>query len=348
MKSKVHIFYQMQFDQTIESAYTDFYDDDEVAVIVSNQSDCDQWDSSDDELHIPQSDVETARLDIPLTPHQSKPYSLPYPHEPVCESVEPELARLRLDYDSSDEDLGFVEFIEEDPSPQPLQVTKRKPRIKTHKDECKSCKNPADRPNVLLTPRDFHNSRNYVTARYGSRHQIGKNTNNRKTIMGLPKSLCPSTRYGKEARVLSCKTTPGSNKQWKVPAEHPPIVKTRDQATMCETLKIKDTTEKASQIEPATSESSVQCVAATCDSSTQYAKMRRCHIGIQAPGVQHKSIGIQNTSNTKNTSTETNVSLMYYPSVAYGDESNYQLQSSTYNNGMTTCTIELRDDAHNE
>ena len=329
----------MQFvgDSVLSSAYRDFGDveDYEIAVIVPSDSEVD-WDSDDN--------------DTPsITPYPTTPYTLPSPHAPYDDIIEPELARLHFRDSSPDvdtpDDLGFVDYEEEDlaPTPAPKRRLQKQPG---HKDTCKSCRPRPARPRVLQTPRDFHNSRNYVPARYSVKHQQHAESQMARSRLKIPKSLCPTTRYGREARIMSCRATTNPHKQWPTPASHPPIIKTRDQSTMCETLKIVPTSDACEQIEQMTAESSVQCQAPTAESSTQYIKTRRHDVGIQAPGVRHSSVGVQNTSTMCNAMTETDVSLMYYPTVPYGQETQYNVTRSDYIDGANTIRVSLRDDAH--
>ena len=342
----------MQFvgDSTLGSAYRDFGEDADIAIIVPEDSEP-EWNS----------DVETPSI----TPYPTTSYTLPSPHTPyhittlgVSEAesyralktspgvnyddiIEPELERLHL-RDSSPDDLGFVDYVDEDlePTPAPKQrILKRKEL--SHKDICKSCKPRPARPNVLLTPRDFHNCKNYIPARYSVKLQK-QNSQIERSKIKIPNSLCPSTRYGREARIISCRASFNPHKQWQTPAVHPPSIKKKDQASMCEILKIVDTVDACEQIKPDTTQSSVQCQAPTSHSSTQYSKIRRCHVGIQAPGVKHTSVGVQNTSTMCSTMTETDLTLLYYPPVPYGHQANYTVQ--TTDNTYGTLRVTLKDD----
>lgn len=213
-----------------------------------------------------------------------------------------------------DEDLGFVDGYE---SADQNELSIRLPRQSGKENKKKDGpKKAGERAEVASRRQKFHRGFNYVRARYPSQfHQADGASKGSKAGSGgnfkLPPSLCPQTRYGKEARIVNAKDRSNKKKKWPEPPVYPPREKVKDASTMCEILKLVDKMDVGAQCVAVTTETAVQCPLAMSDASTQYPRIRKKETATQADTPEMVTEGTQNVPETRNVMVETCYRLVY-------------------------------------
>ena len=128
-----------------------------------------------------------------------------------------------------------------------------------------------------------------------------------------PASLCPPSRYGKEARIIKKNTKTSSKKttrQWQEVPRYPP--KARHAYTECDILKLVETLELGVQCNPIIKDSAAQCTVTMTDNCTQYPKVRRKNCTVQTESKEFVTTGVQSCVEMRSRMVETSHRRVLY------------------------------------